>query len=77
MHAVHTAGLPPNQGRITFPSSGCTWNSKNALKKIVIGYRAMGVLGKRSAWQQIDYHTACELGEWDAVASGRQRLQHP
>jgi hypothetical protein len=35
MHVVQTAGVPPNQGRIDFPSSGCTWNSKKALKNIV------------------------------------------
>ncbi|MFT6180798.1 MAG: hypothetical protein ACJA16_000147 [Akkermansiaceae bacterium] len=35
MHVVHTAGVPPNQGRILFPNISCTMKSKNADKKIV------------------------------------------
>ncbi len=35
MQVVHTAGVPPNQGSTYLLSSGCTSNSKNALKKIV------------------------------------------
>jgi hypothetical protein len=38
MQQVHTAALPPNQGRILFEISGCTWNNKNALMKIVAAY---------------------------------------
>ena len=35
MQTVHTAGLPPNQGRIDLLSSGWTWNSRKALKNVV------------------------------------------
>src|SRR5438876_11994554 len=35
MHVVHTAGLPPNQGRMNFPMSGCTWESRKAPVKMV------------------------------------------
>jgi hypothetical protein len=36
MQVVHTAGVPPNQGRMIFPIRGWTWNSRKALRKIVI-----------------------------------------
>src|SRR5262249_30188096 len=35
MQVVQTAGLPPNQGKMNLLMRGCTWNSKNALTKIV------------------------------------------
>ena len=35
MQVVQTAGLPPNHGRMRLLTSGCTWNSRNALRKIV------------------------------------------
>src|SRR5260221_11663968 len=34
MQFVQTAGPPPNHGRTNLPIMGCTWNNKNALKKI-------------------------------------------
>jgi hypothetical protein len=34
MQAAHTAADPPNQGRIIFAMTNCTWNSRNALKNI-------------------------------------------
>jgi hypothetical protein len=41
MQIVHTAALPPNQGRMTLAMSGCTWKSRKALRKIVAAYRIM------------------------------------
>ena len=35
MQVVHTPGLPPYQGRMYFPMMGWTWNSRNALTKMV------------------------------------------
>jgi hypothetical protein len=35
MQLVHTAGDPPNHGRMKRAISGCTWNSRKALRKIV------------------------------------------
>jgi len=35
MQVVHTDAEPPNHGRIILPIMGCTWNSRNALRKIV------------------------------------------
>ena len=35
MHVVHTAAVPPNQGRMALLTSGCTWKSRKALTKIV------------------------------------------
>ena len=35
MQVVQTAGLPPNHGRMRLLTSGCTWKSRNALRKIV------------------------------------------
>ncbi len=35
MHVLHTAELPPNQGRIIFAMTGCTSNRRKADKKIV------------------------------------------
>ena len=35
MHVVHTAGQPPNHGRMNLLIKGCTWNSRKALKRIV------------------------------------------
>jgi hypothetical protein len=35
MQIVHTAAVPPNHGRIILAMSGCTWNSRKALRKIV------------------------------------------
>ena len=35
MQVVHTAALPPNQGRIRRAISGCTRNSRNDDRKIV------------------------------------------
>src|SRR5215510_6316698 len=35
MQVVHTAAVPPNQGRISRAMSGCTRNSKNEDRKIV------------------------------------------
>src|SRR6266853_1979609 len=40
MQIVHTAALPPNQGRMTLAMSGCTWKSRKALRKMVM--RAAG-----------------------------------
>src|SRR5471032_202032 len=36
MHVVHTAAVPPNQGRIRRAMSGCTRNSRNEDRKIVV-----------------------------------------
>lgn len=41
MHVVHTAADPPNHGRINFAIKGWTWNSRNALVKMVSAKRAM------------------------------------
>src|SRR5579864_9333337 len=38
MHVVQTPVIPPNQGRMNLPISGCTWNNKNALKNTVSAY---------------------------------------
>jgi hypothetical protein len=35
MHVVHTAGVPPNHGRIRLPIIGCTRNRRNALRNVV------------------------------------------
>src|SRR5258708_337653 len=32
---VQTVGPPPNQGKTKRPIIGCTWNSRNALRKMV------------------------------------------
>jgi hypothetical protein len=42
MQVVHTEAEPPNQGKIILPIKGCTWKSKNALKKIVRAYANTG-----------------------------------
>ena len=34
-----TDGLPPNHGRTYLPIMSCTWNSRNALRKIVATYQ--------------------------------------
>jgi hypothetical protein len=33
MQAAHTLGLPPYQGKIYRARIGCTWKSRNALRK--------------------------------------------
>jgi len=38
MQVVHTAGEPPNHGKMNFPISGWTWKSKNALMNTVTAY---------------------------------------
>jgi hypothetical protein len=35
MQAVQTAAEPPNHGKISLAMISCTWNSRNALRKIV------------------------------------------
>src|SRR5579859_2209404 len=45
MQLVHTAAEPPNHGRISFAMSGCTWNSRNALSRMVAPNRAAGTRG--------------------------------
>jgi hypothetical protein len=35
MAALHTAAEPPNHGKIILAMSGCTWNKRKALRKIV------------------------------------------
>jgi hypothetical protein len=35
MHAVHTAGVPPNQGRAKRPINGCSPKRRKALVKRV------------------------------------------
>src|SRR5437870_561241 len=35
MQVVHTADDPPNQGRMILAMMGCTWNKRNAERKIV------------------------------------------
>jgi hypothetical protein len=35
MQVFHTAGVPPNIGRIIFAIMGCTKNNKKALRKTV------------------------------------------
>jgi hypothetical protein len=35
MLALHTAAEPPNHGRIILAMSGCTWNNRKALRKMV------------------------------------------
>src|SRR6266436_1368161 len=39
MHAVQTAGVPPNQGRIYLPRMSCFQKIRKALRKIVDGKR--------------------------------------
>src|SRR5258706_4631163 len=39
MQVVHTAALPPNHGRITLAISGCTWKSRQALRKTQPAFR--------------------------------------
>ncbi len=41
MQVLHTAAEPPNQGRIILPTMGWIWNSKKALRKIVLAYRSV------------------------------------
>src|SRR5687767_3335668 len=41
MHAVQTAGAPPNHGRMNLPIIGCTRKSRNALRNIVAPYTNM------------------------------------
>ena len=36
MQVVHTAGVPPNQGKIILPITGWTWKTRKALKKMAI-----------------------------------------
>jgi hypothetical protein len=36
MQVVQTAGVPPNQGKIIFPNTGCTKKSRKAPKKMEI-----------------------------------------
>src|ERR1700677_2566264 len=38
MHVVHTAGLPPNQGKIALLMIGCTSNNRSALSSVVSPY---------------------------------------
>jgi hypothetical protein len=38
---VHTDADPPNHGRMTLAMRGCTWKSRNALRKMVTAYNAM------------------------------------
>ena len=40
MQVVQTAGLPPNQGRITLLMTGCTWNNRKALDRMTIAEAA-------------------------------------
>jgi hypothetical protein len=50
MQTVHTAGVPPNQGRMIFPRSGCTWKSRKADSRIVRAKR-MGIgLTRARGW---------------------------
>ena len=35
MQVVQTAADPPNQGRMILAITGCTWNSRKALTRIV------------------------------------------
>ena len=35
MHVVQTAADPPNHGRIILAMIGCTWNSRNAERRMV------------------------------------------
>src|SRR5262249_33234801 len=48
MQMVHTAAVPPNQGRMILAISGCTWNSRKALRKIVEANKAMVGSRKRA-----------------------------
>ncbi len=36
MQVVQTDADPPNHGRMILAMIGCTWNSRNALKKMVM-----------------------------------------
>jgi len=36
MQVVHTDAAPPNHGSIDLASSSCTWNSRKALRKMVL-----------------------------------------
>src|ERR1700677_3890427 len=55
MHVVHTAGLPPNQGKIALLMIGCTSNNSSALSSVVSPYvtssnrSAAWLLGPRAA----------------------------
>src|SRR5271165_5318950 len=42
MQVVQTAAEPPNQGRISFAISGCTWKSRKALSTMVAPNSAVG-----------------------------------
>src|SRR3954467_14022565 len=48
MQVVHTAALPPNQGRMYFAISGCTRKSRKALQKMVIPNGSMEGRGRRA-----------------------------
>ena len=45
MQVVHTAGQPPNQGRMNLLIKGCTWNSRKAPSRIVPAKASPGQRG--------------------------------
>src|SRR5580658_3034227 len=45
MQLVQTAADPPNQGRMSLAMSGCTWKSRNALRRIVAAKSSAGTRG--------------------------------
>ena len=51
MQLVHTAAEPPNHGRISFAISGCTWNSRNALSRIVAAKSTAGTRARRAVYR--------------------------
>ena len=77
MQVVHTAGDPPNHGRMNRAISGCTWNSRKALRKIVVAKVSVNELRRQRAAS--DQRACCHgstVGEPWRVCPRRLRLHH-
>src|SRR5436190_22870435 len=62
MHVVQTAAVPPNHGRISRATSGCTMKSRNEERKIVAAWimAASDALGERGSQSRIGGRGQCE-----------------
>src|SRR5215510_4485940 len=84
MQVVHTAALPPNQGRMSRAISGCTRNSRNDERKIVAAWITRCPSGKAdAARRQFPRPEARlsnapgEVGRESGVACRREREEAP
>src|SRR3954469_23983604 len=68
MHVVHTAALPPNHGRMRRAISGCTRNSRNDDRKMVMAYSISRGLDDSS-------NELGEVGGEAGVTAGGEREQ--